>query len=277
MGFKKMATMGLFYNSQTNMRKIGIIGIGMVGGALKRYFEKKENYKLFLYDINGKGSVEEINKADYIYVCVPTPSTPDGECNVSIVDASVRLLKGNKVVIIKSTVIPGTTDKLQDKYQQHKILFNPEFLTEETADQDMLYPDKQIVGYTKRSFTIAKDIIQQLPLAPFERIVPAKEAEMCKYFGNSWFFTKVIFANQMYDICQKAGIDYDGVRDLVSADKRIGRTHLDVLHKKNRGVGGKCLPKDLKALIKFSEELGVKSKLLKVVEDINENDLKCQK
>jgi UDPglucose 6-dehydrogenase len=258
--------------------KIGIIGSkGMVGGALKKYFTQKPHYELFLYDIAGEGSVEEVNRADYIYICVPTPSGNSNECDTNIVDSAVGLLRGNKVVIIKSTVIPGTTQKLQDKYQQHKFLFNPEFLTEVTADNDTQFPDRQIVGYTKQSFTTAKDIIQQLPLAPFERIVKSEEAEMCKYFGNTWFSTKVIFANQMYDICEKAKINYEAVKDMVAADKRIGRTHLDIFHKGNRGYGGKCLPKDTKALIYFSEELGIDPKLLKVVEEINNKELKCKK
>ncbi len=251
--------------------KIGIIGsAGMVGSALKKYFQKKPNYQLFFYDIKGEGSVEEVNKADYVYICVPTPTTADNECDITAIDGSLGLLKGGKAIIIKSTIIPGTTDKLQDKYSQHKILFNPEFLTEETSDQDMAFPDRQIIGYTKRSFTIARDILQQLPLAPFERIVPAKEAEMAKYFGNNWFATKVIFANQMYDICQKVGIDYESVRDLVSADKRIGRTHLEIWHKGGRGAGGKCLPKDLRALLSFSKKEGVNLPLLEITKEINE-------
>lgn len=249
--------------------KIGIAGVGMVGGALKRYFETKPNYKLFLYDKKGEGSVKELDNADFIYICLPTPSNSDGSCDTNIIESIIKELKGNKVIIIKSTIIVGTTDRLQVEYPQHKFLFNPEFLTEQTADQDMCYPDRQIVGYTKRSFTIAKDILQQLPLAPFERIVPAKEAEICKYAGNSWFATKVIFANQMYDICQKVGIDYDSVRDMVSADKRIGRTHLEIWHKDYRGYGGKCIPKDTKAIIHFADQNNIDLKLLKVVEEIN--------
>lgn len=259
--------------------KIGVCGsLGMVGGALKRYFEKKPHYELFLYDKYQKeGSMAEVNKADFIYICVPTPTNKEGECDISIIEEVVSQIKGNKTIIIKSTIIPGTTQKLQDKYQQHKFLSNPEFLTEVTADNDTCYPDRQIVGYTKQSFTIAKDIIQQLPLAPFERIVKSEEAEMCKYYGNTWFATKVIFANQMYDICQKAEIDYDIVKDLAAADKRIGRTHLDIFHKGGRGYGGKCLPKDTKALIGYADSLGVNINLLEVVEDINNNDLQCKK
>jgi len=256
--------------------KIGICGIGMVGGALKRYFEKKENYQLFLYDNKGVGSLNELNKADFIYICLPTPYKDGVGCDTSIIEEVIRQIEGEKVIIIKSTVIPGITDALQKKYPQHKFLCNPEFLTEVTADQDMNYPDRQIVGYTEKSYTIAKDILQQLPLAPFERILLAKEAEMVKYFGNTWFSTKVIFANQMYALCEKLGIDYERVMDAAAADKRIGRTHLKVWHKGYRGYGGKCLPKDIKALIHFADGQGVDLKLHKIVEEINNQLMRDQ-
>lgn len=258
------------------IKRCGIIGVGMVGGALKKYFENKKEYQLFLYDKKGIGSLEELNQADFIYICLPTPYKENLGCDTSIIEEAIKQIQGEKTIIIKSTVIPGTTDVLQKKYPQHKFLVNPEFLTELTADQDMNYPDRQIVGYTEKSYTIAKDILQQLPLAPFERILPAKEAEMVKYFGNTWFSTKVIFANQMYDLCKKLGIDYERVMDGAAADKRIGRTHLKVWHKGYRGYGGKCLPKDIRAFIRFADELGINLELHKVVEKINNQLMKEQ-
>jgi len=256
--------------------KIGICGVGMVGKALQRYFEKKDNYQLFLYDKKGIGSFDEVNQADFIYICVPTPYKKDLGCDLSFIEEAVSQIKGEKIIILKSTIIPGTTDNLQQKYPQHKFLFNPEFLTEVTADQDMNYPDRQIVGYTEKSYTVAKDVLQQLPLAPFERILPAKEAEIVKYFGNTWFSTKVVFANQLYELCEKLGIDYNRVMEAAAADKRIGRTHLKVFHKGYRGYGGRCLPKDIKALIQFADEKGVDLKLHKIVEEINNQLMKEQ-
>jgi UDPglucose 6-dehydrogenase len=259
-------------------KKPGIIAVGMVGGALRRYFEKIKGIKPLLYD-PGKnlGSLEEINQADIIFICVPTPF--DKEKNyfdLSYIEDAFSNIKGEKVIVNKSTALPGTTEYFQNKYPQHRILNNPEFLTEATADQDMCYPDRQIVGYTKKSFNIAKDVMNVLPLAPFERIIPATEAEMVKYFGNTWFSTKVIFANQIYDLCQKLGVDYDRVMEASAADKRIDRTHLTVWHKGKRGYAGKCLPKDIKAFIKFSEKKGVNLKLHKIVDEINDKLLKEQ-
>ncbi len=258
--------------------KVGIAGVGMVGGAMQRYLEKKEGLELFLYD-KGKnlGSPKEVNQAELIFVCVPTPYLKDGKgFDLSYVEEALNLLEGEKVVVIKSTVLPGTTGMLQQKYPQHKILMNPEFLTEETADQDMSYPDRQIIGYTEQSHSVAGDVMQLLPLAPFERILPATEAETVKYFGNTWFSVKVSFANQMYDLCQSLGVDYDRMVEAAAADKRIGRTHLNVFHKGARGYGGKCLPKDIKAIIQLADSKGVDLKLHKAAEIINNELMRVQ-
>lgn len=259
-------------------KKIAIIGVGMVGGAMKDYFETKEEVDLYLYD-KGKnlGSMEEVNKADIIFLCVPTPFDKEKKTfDLTYVEESCQNITGNKIIVIKSTVIPGSTRKLQEKYPQHRFLFNPEFLTEVTAEQDMNYPDRQIIGYTDKSYTISKDIMSLLPLAPFERIIPSTEAEMVKYFGNNWFAVKVAFANQMYDLCQKMNIDYEKIMESAAADKRIGPSHLEVEHKGYRGYGGKCLNKDIRALIEFADNNGVDLKIHKTTEEVNNKLMKDQ-
>ncbi|MCG2690322.1 hypothetical protein L6252_03545 [Candidatus Parcubacteria bacterium] len=254
---------------------VGVCGVGMVGGAMQRYFEGK-GIKPLLYDPGKElGSLEELNQADVIFICVPTPFISGKGFDLSYVEQACSNLTGEKIVVIKSTVVPGTTEVLQRKFPQHKFLFNPEFLTELTADQDMNYPDRQIIGYTKESFTISKDIIMLLPLAPFERIIPATEAELVKYYGNNWFSVKVIYANQFYNLCEKIGANYNTVMESASADKRIGPSHLVVMHKGYRGFGGKCLPKDIRAMIEFGDKEGVDMELLKTTEKVN-NDLMKQ-
>lgn len=257
--------------------KVGIIGVGVVGSALKNYFES-QNRDVFLYD-SGKhlGSLKEVNRADIIFICVPTPFDKKKGFDLSFVDEACQYIKGKKVVVIKSTIIPGSTEKLQKKYPRHKFLFNPEFLTEATAQKDMNRPVRQILGYTKQSRRIARDIISMLPKAKFEKIIPAKEAEMVKYFSNAFYATKVIFANQMYKLCQKIGVDYEIVRECAAADKMIGPCHLDVHHKGYFGYGGKCLPKDTRSLIEFADKQGVDLKLQKMVEKINNQLMKEQK
>lgn len=257
---------------------IGIMGLGMVGGAMHASFLRKgrrPGVDLFGYDpAKGSGDLDALNRAEIVFICVPTPFREEGGpegygFDLSFVREAVSSLDGGKIVVLKSTVLPGTTELLQEEFPEHRLLFNPEFLTESSAEQDMNYPDRQLVGYTERSYTVAGDVLQLLPMAPFERIMRAREAEMVKYFGNTWFSTKVVFANQMYDLCQALGIDYETVKESASADKRIGRSHLDVMHKGYRGYGGKCLPKDTRALIQKGEECGVEMRLLKRVEEIN--------
>jgi UDPglucose 6-dehydrogenase len=260
-------------------KTIGVMGLGMVGGATYRFFQTLRGFvpgeTLLGYDPVKEGfdDLTALQKADIVFVAVPTPylTGEDGKVgfDLSFVRQAIMSLEGSKVVVIKSTVLPGATDELQGEFPQHKILFNPEFLTEVTADQDMNYPDRQLVGYTPKSFTVAADVMHLLPLAPFERVMPAKEAEMVKYFGNTWFAAKVVFANQIYDLCQAVGVDYDVVKEAAAADKRIGRSHLEVFHKGYRGYGGKCLPKDTRALIELGDRLGVEMALLKRVEELN--------
>ncbi len=259
-----------------NNFKIGIIGVGMVGGTLNEYFKKQGENPLLYDSPKNIGSLEKINEADLIFICVPTPFDKEKGFDLSCVEDACRKIKGEKIVVIKSTVLPGSTDKLQDKYPHHKFLFNPEFLSESTALEDMKYPERQIIGYTKQSFDITKKVLDVLPNAPFKKIIPAKEAELVKYFSNTFYATKVIFANQIYQLCQKLDIDYEIIRECASADKRIGPGHLDVYHKGYRGYGGKCLPKDIKSLIQFAKEKGTKLELLETVDDLNEDLRKRQ-
>jgi len=253
------------------IKKIGIIGRGIVGGAMYRYFKKKMSVEVVAYD-KGKneGSIKEVNEADIIFICVPTP-WKEKHFDTSIVEEAIRYLKESKVIVIKSTVSIGATRRLQEKFPQHTIIFNPEFLTEQTADQDMNYPDRQIIGYcNKKGYRISKDILDILPLAQCERIVPAEAAEAVKLFGNAWFATKVALNNQFYDIWKGLGYhkdDYQKIADIMAMDKRIGRTHLRIWHKGYRGFGGACLPKDTNCVI---EQGGKNASILKEV--VNYND-----
>src|SRR3990167_956714 len=257
--------------------KIAIAGSGgMVGGALLKWFPQAIQYDP-PKELDG-----DLNKADIVFICVPTPY--DDGFDLTAVQSVIRnlnqfqYLEGEKIVVIKSTVLPGTTQDFQDQYPQHIFLFNPEFLTEASADQDFQYPDRQIIGYTEQSFTVAADILSILPLAPHMRMVPSKEAEMIKYGNNTWFAAKVIFANQIYDLCKKMDIDYDTVKSGMAMDKRMtGTSHLEIFHKGSRGFGGKCLPKDLSALLWWAEKNGVDMTLLKEVDRFNREVLKPNK
>jgi len=257
--------------NSTGKPKIGIVGVGYLGGAVKYWFDK-QNFDSFFYDKHKEiGSLRHLNKADIVFICLPTPYIE--EKNKGFDDSAIQeVLKeigGEKIIVLRSTVLPGSTENYQKKFPQHKFLMNPEFLRAKTAIQDYLKPERQIVGYTKKSKEVALSLLKILPKAPFEKIVKAKEAELIKYFCNVFLANKVIFANQIYDLCQKLEIDYEAVKECVGADSRIGKSHFDIFCDGYRGYSGACLPKDTKAFIQFAEKLGIEPKLFKTLEEIN--------
>lgn len=259
--------------------KVGIIGLGMVGSPIRRWFEEFRGYKrgrnLFCYDADPKkGYTDDINKADIIFISVPTPSNPDGSCNISIVEKALDGIKDGKIVVIKSTVLPGTVEGLQKKHPRKKMVFNPEFLTESQAWLDYIKPDRQILGSTRKSFSDMREIMNLLPLAYFSRpwgsdyvkkSINASEAELAKYASNTFGYIKVVFGNLLADVSyalaeklNREGIDteadYQNIREVISADPRIGPAWLDVEHGNYSGAGGYCFPKDMNAFIAFIEK-----------------------
>lgn len=256
---------------------IAIMGVGMVGGALARYFTQQKQIQPLLYDpLKKMEDLEALNQADVIFVCVPTPfDEVKGGFDLSYLTDAFSKITGNKIIVIKSTILPGTTEDYQKKHPQHKVLFNPEFLTEATADHDMFFPNRQLIGYTGKSQEVAEEILKLLPVAPFKKILPAREAEMVKYFGNTLYALKVTFANQIFDLCQKLGIDYETVKECAKAEPMVGKTHLEIVHKGYRGYGGKCLPKDTRALIQLGRSVGSAMTVLETAEQYN-NQLVAQ-
>lgn len=268
--------------------KIGIIGLGMVGEPVRRWFEEKRGLRrgvdLFCYDIDPKkGYYDDYNSADIIFIAVPTPQNPDGSCNTSIIENVSALIKGEKIIVIKSTVLPGTTEDLQIKFPQHKFLFNPEFLTESQAWEDFLRPARQIVGYTERSKDVALTVLNLLPISYYQspwilstykfRGHTATEAEVIKYASNVLGAIKVSFGNMIYDVCDgltSNGIstNYKNVEDALGADPRIGPAWLDVNHGSYRGFGGYCFPKDLNGFRIFIGELGQKPKTRETLKNL---------
>lgn len=247
-------------------KTIGIVGGGVVGQAVKNYFPQAKIYDKFVT----LDPWDDVVAQDYIFICVPTPYN-SGFDGSNVYEAVERIsLVLERVVIIKSTVIPGTTENLQKKFPNIKILFNPEFLDNATAKEDFLHPDKQVVGYTAKSKDVAEEVMDIFPKAKYSKIVEATIAEMVKYMVNSYYATKVIFANQIYDMCEALKIDYNRVREAFEHDRRVAPGNFDVWHGGYRGFGGKCLPKDLASLIDCAKELGVKMTLLEDVKKINE-------
>ncbi|HXF50165.1 MAG TPA: hypothetical protein VNM43_00590, partial [Dehalococcoidia bacterium] len=239
---------------------VGVVGIGVVGGAVARWFERQGRAVVVYDPPAGFPDPRPLGRAGVVFVCVPTPYGEQGYDD-SMLERAVAAIPEGRVVVIKSTVLPGTTERLQRRYPGQRFLFNPEFLRERSAEADFVAPDRQIVGYTERTRSAAADVLAMLPPAPYRRLMPATEAELVKYMTNTFLALKVVFANQFYDLCRRLGADYDLVREGAAADPRVGPSHLDVWDGGERGYGGKCLPKDTKALIDFAASLGVPMRL----------------
>ncbi|MEK7578657.1 MAG: hypothetical protein AAB456_03005 [Patescibacteria group bacterium] len=252
------------------IERIGVVGIGVLGDAIKKFYESNGD-KIYCYDKDKRlGSVKELNKADLVFVCVPTPRGQNDECDISIVDEVIGYLTGEKIVVIKSTVIPFTTDKLQIKYPRHTLIFNPEFLTEKRAFADFCNPTIQIVGYTgKCNEAFACGLLKILPPARFSKIMPAAAAEMFKYVRNSYLAAKNSFFSQIHELCRQTGINYEFIKETAENDPWIGREHLDPFRDGYRGFNGKCLPKDTEAFLMWAKKRGSDLSVLERVIESN--------
>ena len=247
---------------------VGIIGYGVLGKA----YATALGIEMYI-DLN-TSSVElseMCEKARWILICVPTPPTKNGDCDTSNVERWVEKIskeKKDNVVVIKSTVIPKTAAKLMTKYRI-EIISAPEFLTESTAEKDALNPDLEVLGVTNKKlaeefYNYQKEVRKGNIYNPHLMITDNTTAEFIKYSINSFYATKVIFANEIYNKAKEIGIDYDVIMDTMYRRKWIGGNHLKVFHKGKRGYTGKCLPKDMLAFSRLTN-----SPFLKLVNDIN--------
>ncbi len=254
-----------------NNQKIGIIGGGAVGQAIAAYYSGALIYDKYKPSAN----LDEVAQSDFIFVAVPTPF--QGQPDLNEMDEAIESLvkhmprPNSQVILLKSTMVPGTTYRYQKLYPQANFIFNPEFLTEKTAVADFAKPDKQLVGYTSKTEQITQSVLDILPVAPYQTILPALDAEIIKYAINAFYAFKVIFANQIYDLCKKLGIDYNAVREGLVADHRIVDSHFEVEHGGYRGYQGKCLPKDLQTLIWVANQHNVEVKFLEQIHQINKS------
>ena len=254
--------------------KIGIIGQGYVGTALKEGFQ--DFYQVETYDKYdlGKSTHSKISDivelSDVIFVCVPTPMRQDGSCYTGIVEEVIREINENangQIVVIKSTVPPGTTDRINQEYTHSTVIFNPEFLTEANFIQDFKNQSRIILGGDRKGTNIVRQIYSRI--YPNATIVKtgAKHAEMVKYFTNCFLATKVSFANEMYNICNQLDLDYDKIVEYATYDERLGKSHWAVPGPDGDfGYGGHCLPKDLSAIVSEFDTYG----LLEAVEQVND-------
>lgn len=253
---------------------LGIIGYGFVGQAVANGFNTASKGKDIIryYDkFKETLSLEEvISKSEFIFVCLPTPMKEDESgIDLTIIEEMAGEItkytdNTDKIIVIKSTVIPGTTAALQKKYPQSLFAFNPEFLTEANFLEDFLNAPRTIVGTSNDLVARRVSVIfrQRFPKTKIFLTDPTT-AETVKYFANAFLSLKVTFANFMYDFCQMKGIKYEEVKRMAAEDSRIIDAHLDVTTM--RGFGGKCFPKDLVALMGEFKKAGVDVSLLETM------------
>ncbi|NOU62714.1 hypothetical protein GC096_01470 [Paenibacillus sp. LMG 31461] len=245
--------------------KIGIVGYGHVGKAIHALFPKAVIYDGPLQ----MGSQDEVNVCDMVFVCVPTPSLPNGKCDTSIVEEVIVWL-ASEVIVIRSTVPVGFTDEMKERTGK-RIVFQPEYYGE-TVDHhfaDLRHRTWLTLGGASADASLVVRAYQQVYNAEVRiRLTDARTAEMAKYMENCFLALKVSFCNEFYDIAGAHGIDYNELREVWLEDPRIGRSHTFV-YEDNRGYGGKCLPKDVNALISFAEDKDVNVDLMRTVQQKN--------
>jgi UDPglucose 6-dehydrogenase len=260
-----------------NKPRIGIIGMGFVGGAIAHGFVLTADLKIYDKYNNMYDSLEDtVNHSDFIFVCVPTPMRDDGTQDLSnvynVVESIDEVAKHRKIIILKSTVTPGTTRKLANTFLGHSFVFNPEFLTARAAKIDFLNQTRIILGGDKESFVLSE--VQQMYRTRFTHTpifrTTWEAAELVKYMCNCFFAVKIAFLNEFYDMAKFADVPYNELRDMFLSDYRIGNSHTDVPgHDGDRGFGGACFPKDINAMITWADEHAYFVDMLEAAELVN--------
>ena len=255
--------------------KIGIIGQGFVGSAVREGM--KQYFEIVTYDrdpskYSNVDSIQEvINNTDLTFLCVPTPMRKSGQCDLAILESALNEIENsvnisNKkgyIVIIKSTIPPGTTDELNKTYTKLNIIFNPEFLTEANAIDDYKNQNRIIIGGERPGTTKVKQMFAKaFPKVPIIK-TSSTIAETIKYVTNTFLATKVSFANEIYQICQGLDVDYDKVIEYVRYDTRLGDSHWSVPGPDGDfGYGGHCFPKDIAALQYLAKNMNIDTTIL---------------
>lgn len=260
--------------------KIGFVGQGWIGKHYADEFESRM-YNVVRYSLEEPyvQNKDLIKDCEVVFIAVPTPTTKDG-FDDSIVKEALSLVGSQKTAVIKSTLLPGTTEKLQSTFPDVFVLHSPEFLVEATAAHDAAKPQRNLVGIPVDSAEYrqkAVSVLRILPEAPYQKVMSARDAEMVKYAGNCFLFTKVMYMNLLYDLAEAAGCNWQSLQEALIHDPRIGESHTQPVHSSGRGAGGHCLIKDFEALRRMykdevSDVLG--NTVLKAMAEMNINLLR---
>lgn len=248
--------------------KVGVVGGGVVGNAVVKLCGPDT----VVYDPKPGGSTDKnaINKCDVVFVCVPTPMKSDGSCDTAIVEEVVSWIAA-PLIVLRSTVKPGTTQRLCKQYSKH-VVFQPEYLGETPAHMfgNMAERSFIVLGGATEDVSRVADIYKHYYNAMvYFYFCDAVTAEVAKYMENSFYAVKVTFVNEFFDIAQAHGVDFNVLREMWLADTRISRDHTFV-YPDTRGFSGKCLPKDVNAIVHSCREHGYEPRLMDATLKINE-------
>ena len=240
--------------------KLGFIGQGYVGGSIADDCERR-GYQTVRYALEPqyKDNAPRIKDCDVVFIAVPTPTTSDG-FDSSIVESALGLVGEGRIAVIKSTLLPGTTRRLQDRFPDRVVLFSPEFLCEATASYDVAHPMFNIIGLAHDSagHRKAADAVQKLlPRSDHNFVIKAEAAELFKYAHNINGYMRVILANLLHDLGETYGVDWADVKAIMDADPMMSPYYNQPVHKGGRGAGGACFIKDMAAFRQlFAERCG---------------------
>ena len=249
--------------------RIGIAGLGVVGSACKKGFERC-GYDVVVHDPKLSTQFHELIDTEIVYICVPTPAKADGTCDTSIVNEIIaELINQNYdgIIAIKSTVPPGTTQQFIERYSD-KIVFVPEFLKERSAEYDFVFDHKLLLVGTENVNHYYIVIRSHGDLPKSQMRVNPSEAEMMKYYHNTFNATRIVFANVFGKMCETLNINYDAVKKAFLLNNTMPDEYLDV-KPELQGYGGACLPKDVKAMQKFCEQNNLPYEFFKLLDKEN--------
>lgn len=236
---------------------IGFIGQGFIGKHMADDFAER-GFSVVRYALEPEYAVnrEVIAACDIVFIAVPTPTRPTG-FDARALESALTLVGKGSIAVIKSTVLPGTTRRLQTQFPDSTLFHSPEFLREKTAVEDTRHPERTIIGMPiidALHTAQAEQVLGIVPRASFEQICSAETAELIKYGGNCFLALKVVYMNMLYEATKAVGANYDELAIAMAADSRIGNSHMQVVDASGhsgsvpgRGAGGHCFPKDLAA------------------------------
>lgn len=255
--------------------RVGVLGGGFVGSAVAFGFGSSNSYDfdVKIHDIDENKSThtfeEMVNGSDFIFVCLPTPHKEDMSIDLSYIEKGIEDLSKvidpfNQTIVIKSTVIPGTCRRLSKKYGIN-IVSNPEFLTERRAKWDFMNSAQVVIGSDEKDASAKlKSLYEKRFSAMHYMVTDSVTSEFIKYMLNCFLSVKVGFMNEMYQIAECFGADWEQTVGGLVGDSRVADSHVCVPGPDGKfGFGGHCFPKDLNALINFAERLGVDPKIMK--------------